>query len=127
MNLTQIQQAKITDLYNAQVKCLPFVTYYIRTNKDISYQIRNSENNGDDKIVNLAIALLRKCPDDIILRKELFVAIRHLLATEVSINININSISISISISISVSMVHYISSCAVDCWWLLLTAGGAVS
>ena len=67
------------DLFSAQVKTLPVVTYYINYFPEVADLVRNS---SEDNLVRNAVVLLRRCPDAIHLRKELFLAVRHILATE---------------------------------------------
>ncbi|PKA60898.1 hypothetical protein AXF42_Ash006533 [Apostasia shenzhenica] len=68
-------KTQFVELKGAQVKTLSFLTYLLRSFADY---IRNHEENICKSIVNLLVT----CPDSMSIRKELLIALKHVLTTD---------------------------------------------
>ncbi|KAG0495757.1 hypothetical protein HPP92_000448 [Vanilla planifolia] len=68
-------KTQFVELKGAQVKTLSFLTYLLRTFAD---HIRTHEENICRSIVNLLVT----CPDSVSIRKELLIALKHVLTTD---------------------------------------------
>ncbi|XP_074572437.1 uncharacterized protein LOC141828947 isoform X1 [Curcuma longa] len=70
------QKPQFVELKGAQVKTLSFLTYLLKTHADY---IRPHEENICKSIVNLLVT----CPDSVSIRKEMLIALKHVLSSDI--------------------------------------------